>query len=157
MYVCISKYNATSQLLIQFVTRPTEQCQSLCRTSERPYKYSNLHTNGPTGFTVRVSDSRQEVSLNPEGPATGQLDQGFPWFYSILELMMSHYPKSTSQWMIFTEPSPKWTANFSAKRHARSTFNHNAALQTQNATHHARSTLNHNAALQTQNATQINT
>jgi hypothetical protein len=34
-------------------------------------------------------------SLNPEGPATGQLDQGFPWFSSVLEQMLSWCPNST--------------------------------------------------------------
>jgi hypothetical protein len=29
------------------------------------------------------------VSARQEGPATGQLDQGFPWFYSVLEQMLS--------------------------------------------------------------------
>jgi hypothetical protein len=34
-----------------------------------------------------------EVSLHPEGPAFGQLDQGFPWFSSILEQMLNWYPE----------------------------------------------------------------
>jgi hypothetical protein len=36
-----------------------------------------------------------EVSLHPEGPATGQLDQGFPWFSLVPEKMLSCYPNST--------------------------------------------------------------
>jgi hypothetical protein len=30
-----------------------------------------------------------EVGLQPEGPATGQLDQGFPWFSLVPEQMLS--------------------------------------------------------------------
>jgi hypothetical protein len=33
--------------------------------------------------------------LHPEGLATGQLSQGFPWFSSVLEQMLSWYPNST--------------------------------------------------------------
>jgi hypothetical protein len=36
-----------------------------------------------------------DVSLHPEGPATGQLDQGFPWLSLVPEQMLSWYPIST--------------------------------------------------------------
>ena len=49
--------------------------------------------------------------------AAGQLDQGFPWFFSVLEQMLSQYPKSTLHWMLFMQPSPKLTSEFSAKCH----------------------------------------
>jgi hypothetical protein len=35
-----------------------------------------------------------EDSLRPEDPATGQLDQGFPSFSSVLEQTMSWYTNS---------------------------------------------------------------
>jgi hypothetical protein len=34
-----------------------------------------------------------EVSFHPEGPAAGQLDQGFKWFSLATEQMLSWYPK----------------------------------------------------------------
>jgi hypothetical protein len=34
-----------------------------------------------------------EVSLHPEGPATGQLDHGFPWLSLVPEQMLSWFPK----------------------------------------------------------------
>jgi hypothetical protein len=36
-----------------------------------------------------------EISLHPEGPASGQLDQGFPWFSLVSEQMVSWYPNFT--------------------------------------------------------------
>jgi hypothetical protein len=45
-----------------------------------------------------------EVSLYPEGLATGNLDQGFPWFSSILEEMLSWYPHST---LLHMQPSQR--------------------------------------------------
>jgi hypothetical protein len=40
-----------------------------------------------------MPDCWLEVSLHPEGPATGQLDQGIPWFSSILEEVLTWYPE----------------------------------------------------------------
>jgi hypothetical protein len=40
-----------------------------------------------------MPDCWLEVSLHPEGPVTGQLDQGFPWFSSILEQMLRWHPE----------------------------------------------------------------
>jgi hypothetical protein len=45
------------------------------------------------GFAYLMPDCWLEVSLHPEDPATGHLDQDFPWFSSILEQMLSWYPK----------------------------------------------------------------
>jgi hypothetical protein len=41
------------------------------------------------GLAYLMPDCWVEVS---EGPATDQLDQGFPWFSSIVEQMLSWYP-----------------------------------------------------------------
>jgi hypothetical protein len=55
-------------------------------------------------FPDLMPDCWLEVSLHPEGAATGQLDQGFAWFSLIPEQMLSLYPNSTlrcmqpSQW-----------------------------------------------------------
>jgi hypothetical protein len=46
------------------------------------------------GFACSVPDCWLEVSLHPEGPATGQLDQGFPWFSLVPEQMLNWYPNS---------------------------------------------------------------
>jgi hypothetical protein len=32
-----------------------------------------------------------QVSMQPEGPTTGHIDYGFPWFSSVLEQMLSWY------------------------------------------------------------------
>jgi hypothetical protein len=45
-----------------------------------------------------------EVSLHPEGPETGQIDQGFPWFSLVPEQMLSWYPNSTLHCMLHKQP-----------------------------------------------------
>jgi hypothetical protein len=40
-----------------------------------------------------MPDHWLEVSLHPVGPAPGQLDQGFPWFSSVLEQILELVPK----------------------------------------------------------------
>jgi hypothetical protein len=51
-----------------------------------------------------------EVSFNPEGPATGQIDQGFPWFYLAPKQMLSWYPNFTLHCMFDMQPS-QWKKN----------------------------------------------
>jgi hypothetical protein len=45
------------------------------------------------GLPYLIPDCWLEVSLHPEGPATGQLDQGFPWFSLVPEQMLELVPK----------------------------------------------------------------
>jgi hypothetical protein len=52
-----------------------------------------------------------KVSLHTEGPATGQLDQGIPWFSLVLEQMLSSYPNSTLHCMLHMQPS-QWQQKF---------------------------------------------
>jgi len=67
---------------------------------------------------------------------TSRLDPGFPWFFSVTELMVSRYPKSTLQCMLITQPSKILTSNFSPKRSPpspqRDPIFCNVALQTHN-------------------------
>ena len=46
-----------------------------------------------------------QVTVHPEGLATRHLDTGFPWFYSVLQQMLSRYPKSTLHCIHLTLPS----------------------------------------------------
>jgi hypothetical protein len=52
-----------------------------------------------------MPDCWLEVSLHPEGPATGQLDQDFPLFSLVPEQMLSWYPNSTLHCMLPMQPS----------------------------------------------------
>jgi hypothetical protein len=57
------------------------------------------------GLAYLMPDCWLEVSLHPEGPATGQLDQGFQWFSLVPEQMLSWYPNSTLHCMLPMQPS----------------------------------------------------
>jgi hypothetical protein len=41
------------------------------------------------GLPDLMPDCWLEVSMHPEGPSTGQLDQGFPWFSLVPETVRS--------------------------------------------------------------------
>jgi hypothetical protein len=68
-----------------------------------PSRFGGLqhHHPGPLGS----GDCWLEASLHPEGPATGQLDQAFPWFSLVPEQMLSWYPNSTLHFMLPMQPS----------------------------------------------------
>jgi hypothetical protein len=52
------------------------------------------------GFANLMLDCWLKVSLHPEGPATSQLDQGFPWFFLAPEQMLSWHQNSTLHCML---------------------------------------------------------
>jgi hypothetical protein len=54
-----------------------------------------------------------EVGLHPEGPATGQLDQGFTWFSSVLQHMVQLVPKFHVALYASCAAFPKETSKFS--------------------------------------------
>jgi hypothetical protein len=54
---------------------------------------------------IRVFKAGLEVRLHLEGPATGQLDQGFPWISLVPEQMLSWYPNSTLHCLLHMQPS----------------------------------------------------
>jgi hypothetical protein len=47
-----------------------------------------------------------EVSLHPEGPATGQLSQVFQWITSVLQQILSCYPNSMRHCIFHIKISP---------------------------------------------------
>jgi hypothetical protein len=47
------------------------------------------------GLAYLIPNCWLEVSLHPEGPATGQINQGFPWFSLVPEQMQSWCQDST--------------------------------------------------------------
>jgi hypothetical protein len=51
------------------------------------------------GLVYLMPDCWLEVILHPEGPATGRLDQGFPWFSLVPEQMLVWYqiPRCTAR------------------------------------------------------------
>ena len=50
------------------------------------------------------------------GSATGQLDEGIPWFSSALQQKLSRYPKSTLHCMLPMQSCPGLNSIFSTKR-----------------------------------------
>jgi hypothetical protein len=68
----------------------------LCWTVTRvPSQYCPHHPVRNMLRQPTLPDGRLEVSLHPEGPATDQLDQGFPWISLVPKQMLSSYPIST--------------------------------------------------------------
>jgi hypothetical protein len=64
-------------------------------------KIKQQHRYGLTlGFAYLMPDCWLEVSLHPDGPATGQLNQGFPWFSSVLDQinteLVHKFPRCTA-------------------------------------------------------------
>jgi hypothetical protein len=59
---------------------------------------------GRSSGAVRIPDEAW-ISLHSEGPATGQLDQGFPWFSLVPERVLSWYPNCTLHCMLLMQPS----------------------------------------------------
>jgi hypothetical protein len=57
------------------------------------------------GLAYLMPNCWLEVGLLPEDPATGQLDQGFPWFSLIPEQMLSWHPSITLHCMLRMQPS----------------------------------------------------
>jgi hypothetical protein len=71
------------------------------------------------GFACLMPDCWPDVSSHSEGPATGQLDQGFAWLSSVLEKMLSWCPNSTLHCSLHMQPLQ-----------CQIKFHHNAALPT---------------------------
>jgi hypothetical protein len=55
-----------------------------------------------------------EISWHPEGPATGQLDQGFPWFSLASEQLLRWYPNSMLHCMLHKQPPYGSINNFAS-------------------------------------------
>jgi hypothetical protein len=70
--------------------------------SNKPYKTLMERIKAFRGFNARLLARSQ---LHSEGPATGQLDQGFPWFSLVPEQMLSWYSNSTLHCMLPMQPS----------------------------------------------------
>jgi hypothetical protein len=59
------------------------------KRKEKQNKKSQQHRYGlMLGLSNLMPYRWLEVSLHPEGPATGQLDSGFPWFSLVPEQML---------------------------------------------------------------------
>jgi hypothetical protein len=54
-------------------------------------RYKTTEKERNAMLTYLILDYWSEVSLHPEGPATEQRNQGFPWFFMVPEQVLSWY------------------------------------------------------------------
>jgi hypothetical protein len=78
----------------------------LKKNKKQTKKNTHYHRWGlMLGLADLIPECWLEVRLHPVSPATGQLDQSFPWFSLIPEQMLSWHPNSTLQYMRPMQPS----------------------------------------------------
>jgi hypothetical protein len=93
----------------------TNNCKNKITCEKKEKQKRNIQQQR-VGTNVRVRGFNAGLlarsQLHSEGPATGQLDQGFPWFSLVPEQMLSWYPNSTLHCMPPMQPSHWWLWKF---------------------------------------------
>jgi hypothetical protein len=100
---CLASLAHCIETLATFIRNVTFTTCKCFQRKEEGKKPAQIGTNVRARlFSAGLLATNQIIS---EGPATGQLDQGFPWFSLGPEQMLSWYPNSTLHCMLHMQPS----------------------------------------------------